>query len=312
MSGALLGAVLGLACSGGLVLAVRHAPRSRRLRLADRLAPYLLDAQPPRRLVDVPRREPFAVLRRLLGPLTAEAVRGVDRLVGGSASVRRRLAGLGLDTTIEEFRLEQVVWGAAGAVLAGGGVGLLASARGQFSVVVVLAGVIVGALIGVLGRDWVLRQSLARREEAIMAEFPLVADLLALAVVAGEAPLGALGRVCSLTRGALAHELSGALARARAGEPVTRALSELSDRTTVEALSRFLDGLITAIDRGTPLADVLRAQAADVRDAGKRQLLEAGGRKEIAMLVPVVFLIMPITVLFALYPGLINIVTITG
>jgi hypothetical protein len=30
---------------------------------------------------------------------------------------------------------------------------------------------------------------------------------------------------------------------------------------------------------------VLRAQAADVREAGKRRLLEAGGRKEIAMMV---------------------------
>jgi tight adherence protein C len=29
---------------------------------------------------------------------------------------------------------------------------------------------------------------------------------------------------------------------------------------------------------------VLRAQAADVRAAGKRRLLEAGGRKEIAMM----------------------------
>jgi tight adherence protein C len=58
-----------------------------------------------------------------------------------------------------------------------------------------------------------------------------------------------------------------------------------------------------AIERGTPLADVLRAQAVDVREAGKRALLEAGGRKEIAMIVPVVFLVLPVTVLFALFPG---------
>jgi tight adherence protein C len=40
-----------------------------------------------------------------------------------------------------------------------------------------------------------------------------------------------------------------------------------------------------ALERGTPLAEVLRAQAADVREAGKRRLLESGGRKEIAMMV---------------------------
>ncbi|GAB3314354.1 hypothetical protein GCM10027451_29210 [Geodermatophilus aquaeductus] len=33
---------------------------------------------------------------------------------------------------------------------------------------------------------------------------------------------------------------------------------------------------------------MLCAQAADVREAGKRRLLEAGGRKEIAMMVAIV------------------------
>ena len=49
----------------------------------------------------------------------------------------------------------------------------------------------------------------------------------------------------------------------------------------------FLQGLVVAIERGTPLAEVLRAQAVDVREVGKRALLEAGGRKEISMMVPV-------------------------
>ena len=46
-----------------------------------------------------------------------------------------------------------------------------------------------------------------------------------------------------------------------------------------------------AVERGTPLAEVLRAQAADVREMSKRALLEAGGKKEISMMLPVVFLI---------------------
>ena len=32
--------------------------------------------------------------------------------------------------------------------------------------------------------------------------------------------------------------------------------------------------------------------------------MEAGGKKEIAMMIPVVFLILPITVVFVLFPGL--------
>jgi tight adherence protein C len=71
-----------------------------------------------------------------------------------------------------------------------------------------------------------------------------------------------------------------------------------------------VQGLVVAIDRGTPLAGVLHAQATDVRESAKRALLEAGGQKELQMMVPVVFLILPVTVLFALYPGLLTLVSL--
>jgi tight adherence protein C len=144
----------------------------------------------------------------------------------------------------------------------------------------------------------------------MLSEFPVVADLLALSVVAGESPVAALERVCRLAGGELARDLERALARARAGEPVTRALGELAEQTTMEVFARFLQGLVVAIERGTPLADVLRSQAVDVREVGKRALLEAGGRKEISMMLPVVFLILPVTVLFALFPGLVTLTSL--
>ncbi|HEY5199355.1 MAG TPA: type II secretion system F family protein, partial [Acidothermaceae bacterium] len=68
----------------------------------------------------------------------------------------------------------------------------------------------------------------------------------------------------------------------------------------------FVDGVAVAVERGTPLADVLRAQAVDVREASKRALLESGGKKEVAMMVPVVFFILPVTMLFALFPGFVS------
>ena len=36
----------------------------------------------------------------------------------------------------------------------------------------------------------------------------------------------------------------------------------------------------------------------------RRELMEEGGRREIAQMIPVVFLVLPITVVFALFPGL--------
>jgi tight adherence protein C len=112
--------------------------------------------------------------------------------------------------------------------------------------------------------------------------------------------------VTTLSRGELSRELRRALADARAGASLVVALQGIVDRTSLPSLARFVDGIAVAVERGTPLADVMRAQAVDVREAGKRALLEAGGRKEIAMMVPVVFLVLPTTVVFALFPGFIG------
>ncbi|MCU1658736.1 MAG: Type secretion system domain protein [Pseudonocardiales bacterium] len=312
MNPSLLGALLGLTAASGVVVAVRAAPPMRPVRLVDRIAPYLGDTPPPSKLLARPTvtAAPFTVARRVFGPLLGELVGVLERVVGGTASVRRRLGGLGNSATVEEFRVEQVVWASGG--MAGGAllVALTGVPRGRVDAVLVGAAAIGGVVAGVLGRDWRLTRQLDRREQAMLTEFPVLADLLALSVVAGEAPAEALARVCRLTRGELARDLDGALARTRAGTPMTTALNDVAERTTLEPFARFVQGLVVAIERGTPLADVLRAQAVDVREIGKRALLEAGGRKEISMMVPVVFLILPVTVLFALYPGLLTLTSL--
>ena len=181
---------------------------------------------------------------------------------------------------------------------------LALAARGAVRPVPVLLLCLLSTVAGVLARDHWLTRQVERREERMMAEFPTVAELLALAVAAGEGPVGALERVTTVSRGELAKELGRALADARAGRLARPgAATGIGGRTSLPALARFVDGVAIAVERGTPLADVLRAQAVDVREAGKRALLEAGGRKEIAMMVPVVFLVLPVTVLFALFPG---------
>ena len=139
-----------------------------------------------------------------------------------------------------------------------------------------------------------------------MAEFPLVADLLAIAVAAGEGPVGALDRVVNSGRGALPDDLARVLAESRTGVPISVALDGLAHRSGLPVVSRFVEGFAVALDRGTPLVDVLNAQAGDVREASKRALIESGARKEVAMMVPVVFLIMPVTLLFAFYPGVVG------
>jgi tight adherence protein C len=303
MSSALAGAGAGLLAGVGLALAVTRVPALRRPTLDDRLAPYLRDAARPSRLLATQRAlTPFPTLERILAPFVGDASRLIERVLGGAASARHRLEQAGRGMTLEEFRAEQVLWGGGG-LLAGLALSLFFTANSGFRPVPLLILCLICTVSGVLARDRWLSREVATREERMMAEFPTIAELLALAVAAGEGAVGALERVTTISHGELARELSRALADARAGASLVAALQGIAVRTSLPPLARFVDGVAIAVERGTPLAEVLRAQAVDVREAGKRALLEAGGKKEIAMMVPVVFLVLPVTVLFALFPG---------
>jgi tight adherence protein C len=159
---------------------------------------------------------------------------------------------------------------------------------------------------GVVLRDNHLSSQVKQRERRVVAEFPVVAELLSLAVAAGEGPVAALDRVCRRSRGDLSADLERVLAAVRLGEPVGTAFDALAARTGVPVVARFAQGVAVAVERGTPLADVLHAQAADVREASRRDLIETAARKEVFMMVPVVFLVLPVTVLFAFFPGVIG------
>lgn len=307
MTPALAGAGLGLVAAVGTCVAIAASPPLRRPKLDDRLAPYLRDTpQPSRLLVHARSLTPFPTLERLLGPLLRDVAAFVDRTLGGAGSVRRRLDQAAVPLTLEQFRIEQVLWGSGGLLL-----GLLLAVAsavrgGRSSPAAFLVLSLVLALGGVLMRDRALTSEVRRRESKMLAEFPTIAELLALSVAAGEGAVSALERVTKLSAGELSRELGRALADARAGASLVSALEGMAGRTSLPALARFVDGMAIAVERGTPLAEVLRAQAVDVREQGRRSLLEAGGRKEIAMLVPVVFLVLPVTIVFALFPGFYN------
>jgi tight adherence protein C len=302
-----IGLLVSLALVVGVALAASGAPRRRRPRLAARLEPYLRGLAPARsRLLEADEAPliPLPALERLLGPLLQEGARLVGGWLGGSAVVARRLREAGSAAEVARFRAEQVLWGLAGFVAALLLCLVLPRLAGRPPTAAALVGgAAVGVLGGVLGRDWRLGRQVARRQARMLRELPTLADLLCLAVTAGEGPRAALERTVTRSGGELSRELSLVLADLRTGAPFTSALEGLAARVPVPQVVRFVDGLVVAVERGTPLGDVLRAQAADVREQHKRDLIEAGGRREVHMLLPVVFLMLPVVVLFALYPG---------
>ncbi|TNU75816.1 type II secretion system F family protein [Miniimonas arenae] len=297
-----VGALTGLVAASGL-LVIASAWRAARPSLVDRVAPYVTARASTSTLLGAPDNRTATGLHRLLVPLVQDASRALEHLGSSASTVRRRLQRLGGTTTLEQFRLEQLGWAAIGLGV-GVAVGtLLATTRGvAIGPLAVL--VAVAAVGGALARDRALTHAVESRERRIAAELPTVAELLALAVGAGESPAAALDRIARSTDGDLSREIARTLADVRAGATVTAAFDALARRVDLPALTRFADGVAVAVERGSPLGEVLRAQAADARESAKRELMESGGRREIGMLVPVVFVLLPLTVLFALFPGI--------
>ena len=301
MTPTIWGALLGATLAAGILLSVASVVAVRRPRLEARVLPYVRDV--PRLTT---RKAPTtSAARGVFGPLLTTAADAVERVLGGATSVRRRLERAGLAMTVPEFRVQQVVWGLVAFALAAAYSLLKALTRPGGVLTAVLLCVTAFA-VGVLARDHHLTSQVKTRERRILAEFPTVAELLALAVAAGESPVAALDRVVRRSGGELSHDLARVLAEVRTGEPVAAAFDRMAATTGLPLVARFAQGIAVAVERGTPLADVLHAQAADVREAGRRELIEVAARREVAMMVPVVFLVLPVTVLFAFWPGVVG------
>lgn len=297
MSPAWWGALLGALGAAGALLVVARVRVIRRPQLELRVLAYVRDL-PQVRSAPVPGAGGGSPLRA--------AAELVDQVLGGTTSVRRRIERAGLDLTVHELRVQQVVWGvvAFAAAAAFGVLRMLAAPTSSvLSWLVVCA---IAFVAGVLFRDTWLTSQVRSRERRILAEFPTVAELLALSVAAGEGPVAALDRVVRRSAGDLSRDLARVLADIRTGEPIGAAFDRMAAASGLPIVARFAQGVAVAVERGTPLADVLRAQAADVREAGRRELIETAARKEVFMMVPVVFLVLPVTVLFAFWPGVIG------
>jgi tight adherence protein C len=291
-------AAIALVGALGLLLLVSGLPVVRRTRLRDRVEPYLSGLH----------GRPSALLSpaTLRGGLVGWVGRGMERVLPTPHGVQERLEAAGVPAEAAgAFRLAQATWGVAGVGLAWSilVVATLAGVRVDVGAVAPLTALAFTS--GWLARDRWLTRRIERARELVSEELPTAIDLLTLSIVSGESAPAAFARVARSMSGAIGSELARTVADMRAGMPTIDALEAMKKRVPIPGVERLVDALVTGIERGAPLADVLRAQAEDEREARRRHLLEMGGRREVLMLVPVVFLIMPVVVAFTLLPGLV-------
>lgn len=286
--------VAGTAFGLGAWLLVVLTPRWGAPSLERRIAPYIRDIADPQGLTPLnPTPAPWSSLRARW-----------ERVFSASDAVDRRLRQAGRlagRPGVAAFRTRQLVCGLGGFAL-GAILAVALALTGRFTAPAAILPLVVGAA-GMAGCDLLLTRAARARATRIKEELPTVLEFLALCLSAGEGILDSLRRVGGMGGGELAAELRDVVLAVGTGSSLPEALTRFARDLQVPALSRAVDHVVAALDRGAPLAHVLQAQATDAREDAKRVLIERAGRNEIRMMLPLVFLILPVSVLFAIFPG---------
>jgi tight adherence protein C len=223
--------------------------------------------------------------------------------IGNRKSIEIRLAQLGKSKTtdFENFRISQLAYMVAGVGLAIFAFALTVISFGLFLLFITMVPLFI---LTFTERNLTKRVSIRKNE--IESEFPAIVEMLTLAVGAGESPASALKRITQRAHGHLSRELARVVSEVEGGAPFASSLDDMSKRLNSDALRRFVDSLIISISRGTPLVETLTHSANESRNQERVRLLTAAGKSEISMMIPVVFLILPVSIIFALFPSLTN------
>lgn len=143
-----------------------------------------------------------------------------------------------------------------------------------------------------------------KRLQQVLFELPDFLELFSVALSSGETIHSSLRRVVPRVGGLLGNELSAALRAIDFGSDIESEFNLLAQRLPQQQLVETCNKVVISLRRGTPLALMLAQQADSVRQEVVNEFTKRAGKNETRMLIPLVFLILPVTILFAIYPSL--------
>lgn len=135
-------------------------------------------------------------------------------------------------------------------------------------------------------------------------ELSKMLQMLAIMISAGESSLAALGYISDRSSGRLATLIRASLDNYRNDGNLFSTLEFVSSATNSTQVRRLLNAVRVSSERGSPMLDTLQNQVRSLNKEIKVNLLNKAGKSEIALLVPVVFLILPTSILFAVWPSI--------
>jgi tight adherence protein C len=162
------------------------------------------------------------------------------------------------------------------------------------------------AMMAVLIPRYILKARIKSRQQKIQNQLPNVLDVLSVSIEAGLGFDAALLRIMEKFDGPLIDEFAQMHREVQMGRTRRDALTSLAQQTNVAELQTFASALIQAEQFGTPIKNVLRTQAQQLRVNRRQQAQEKGAKAPIKMMMPTVFFIFPVIFIILLGPLVIN------
>lgn len=128
-------------------------------------------------------------------------------------------------------------------------------------------------------------------------------QLLTILISSGMSPARSISVLSNSANSVSSRALKRVVQDVESGYSLIEALDRLKTAYPSTSLRRFVTTLILGIERGSALTPILTAQVRDSRTAHKNEIMRRAGKAEIGLMIPVVFLILPISILFALWPS---------
>ena len=135
-------------------------------------------------------------------------------------------------------------------------------------------------------------------------EVAAIATMVSLAVKGGANVISALEIGLQHANGRVAEMLKEVLARIELGASFTEASEAIRSKTSGTAVEEFLSKLQQSAQLGSGLAEQLDDLVLTLNSEVAVAKMANAHANETKMLLPLVFLILPVTVIFALYPSL--------
>lgn len=155
--------------------------------------------------------------------------------------------------------------------------------------------------------DYFILKTAEQRQLTIQRDLADSLDQVTMSVEAGLGFEGALERVVGAGSGPLNDELRRMLLEMQLGASRADALRHLADRTNVPDLNSFVFAIVQSEAYGLPIAQVLRVQAAELRDKRRQRAEERALKIPVLLIFPLAFGIFPALFIVLLGPAAIRI-----